>query len=1114
MSSAISNLFEKAALLNDLGFYLDEGNQVYIGGLAGSSISMVAAPYVERNEGTHLFVLNDKEEAAYFQNELTSLLKEKNVYFYPDANRYAYEQEISQDENILLRTEALEALMSSRKIKVIVSYPEALSENVISKKGFTQSSVEVEIGNDVGIEFLQETLFDLGFEQTDFVYRPGQFSIRGGIMDVFSYSNDDPFRLEFFGNEVESIRVFDAYTQLSKKSMHRLKVFPNLHDRKSETQIVPFLKYLGAQAHVWIKDVAFTLEKMNEEYDRAAEKYASLDKADDFIPPDQLYSTGRVLEQNLEDHRVVEFGINRHLEHAHSLFSNQKPQPHFNKNFELLADDLKKNTKAGVKNYIFSSSAHQIERLHAIFDDIDQEVQFETVLFPIHEGFLDLDLKVACYTDHQIFDRYHRFHLKEGYKKNEQALTLKDLTRLKKGDFVVHIDHGHGQYDGLEVIDVNGKKQEAVRILYSGGDLLYLSIHSLHRISRYTSKEGKAPKISKLGSPAWKRLKAKTKKKVKEIAFDLIKLYAERKAKKGFRYSEDSFLQHELEASFLYEDTPDQEKATEDVKTDMEAEAPMDRLICGDVGFGKTEIAIRAAFKAAADGKQVAVLAPTTILTYQHFKTFSKRLENFPVEVDYINRFKSSAQQRESLRKLAEGKTDIIIGTHRLVSNDVKFKDLGMLIVDEEQKFGVAVKDKLKTVKTNVDTLTLTATPIPRTLQFSLMNARDLSSIKTPPPNRLPVQTELKAFSEHVIRDAINYEVARNGQVFFVHNRIQNIQEVAGMVQKFCPNVTIGIAHGQMEGAKLEKVMMQFIQHEFDVLISTSIIESGLDIPNANTIIINQANHFGLSDLHQLRGRVGRSNKKAFCYLLSPPLSSLTKEARQRLKAIAQFSDLGSGFSIAMRDLDIRGAGDLLGGEQSGFISEVGLDVYHKILDEAIQELKENEFKDVFKEELEAKKRLAKDVQIDTDLEFNIPHNYVNQIDERFELYKELSGIENEKSLQEYLERLVDRFGPAPEEVLRMVNLIRLRRVAKEIGFEKVVLKKSRMIAYFPDEEDSPYFQSSQFQHILEHLKTNPREVMMKQKNQKLYLRIERVNDLDVALRKMKNLRREEALAP
>ena len=891
--------------------------------------------------------------------------------------------------------------------------------------------------------------------------------------------------------------------------MSKITIVPNVQDRLITESRESFLDYLPKNSILWIENIEFTADKVDLEYLKANESFDKLEGIIGRLRPEELFIKKTDFLSSLNQFKLVEFkGSSNNADHL--LQFNTKPQPSFHKNFELLIANLKENSSKGIKNIILSDNPKQIERLYSIFEDIEfnladeVKVDFTAITLALHEGFIDDDLKIACYTDHQLFDRYHRFHLKSGYK-NKEAFTLKELYDLSPGDYVTHIDHGIGRFEGLEKIENNGIEQEAIRLSYKNNDLLYISIHSLHRITKYIGKEGTAPVLNKLGTNAWNTLKNRTKKRVKDIAKDLIKLYAERKSATGFQFTPDTYLQHELEASFIYEDTPDQNKATQDVKKDLEQSYPMDRLVCGDVGFGKTEIAIRAAFKVVADSKQVAILVPTTILALQHFKTFSERLRDFPCRVEYINRFKSTKQQHEILAKLKKGDIDILIGTHRLAGKDIEFKDLGLLIIDEEQKFGVAAKEKLKQLKINVDTLTLTATPIPRTLQFSLMGARDLSIINTPPPNRYPVQTEIRLFSEEVIRDGILYEISRGGQVFFVHNRVQNIEDVKAMIERFCPGISIGVAHGQMDGKTLEKRMLEFINGDYDVLLATTIIESGLDIPNVNTIFINDAQNYGLSDLHQLRGRVGRSNKKAFCYLLAPPLSVLTDEARKRLKAIEDFADLGSGFNIAMRDLDIRGTGNMLGAEQSGFISEIGFEMYNQILDEAILELKENEFKDVFKAD-DDKKDFVKDCLIETDMEVMIPDRYISNITERLSLYKELDNAKDEKALDEFREKLIDRFGPLPKQTQELINTVQLRWLAKKIGFERLLLKNKRMTGYFIGNEESPFYQSKIFSEVLRFIQKNPNNCKMKEKNGKLTLSFEKISKVNAALMALQDL--------
>ncbi|MBL4708706.1 MAG: DEAD/DEAH box helicase, partial [Flavobacteriales bacterium] len=872
-------------------------SHVQLLGSAGSLNAFVAYG-ISKNLPIHqFFVLPDKEEAAYFLNDLEALVGERAL-FYPSSYRRAYEVEKTDNANIQLRAEVLNKVSAREQQYFIVSYPEALSEFVVTEKNLQKNTLDISLNDSLGVEFLVETLNEYQFERVDFVGDPGQFSVRGGIIDIYSFANENPYRIEFFGDDIDSIRLFDPATQLSIKKLSKIAILPNVQERMLEEARVSIFEFLPDNTLFWFKDFSISRDRVGQQYTQSKELFDKLDSPLRHMPPEDLFISKDQFIHSALRLNTIEFGLQTYFKQDLKVEFRAAPQPAFNKNFELLSANLNDNSEAGIDNVIVANNAKQIERLYSIFEDIGKEISMETMLLSMHEGFVDNDQKLAVYTDHQIFNRYHRFRLKEGFKRKDQAITLKEIHNLTPGDFIVHIDHGVGKFSGLEKITTDGKTQETIRILYKNQDILYISIHSLHRISKFVSKDGTPPSVDKLGSDAWKKLKQKTKKNVKIIAYDLIKLYAERKEKKGFAFAPDTYMQNELEASFLYEDTPDQYKSTVDVKADMEAETPMDRLICGDVGFGKTEIAIRAAFKAVADSKQVAILVPTTILAWQHYQTFKSRLKDFPAKVDYINRFKTKKEQKETLEKVASGEIDILIGTHRIVGKDVKFNDLGLMIIDEEQKFGVSVKDKLKLFKTNVDTLTLTATPIPRTLQYSLMKARDLSVINTPPPNRQPILTEIRTFNEELIRDAISYEVSRGGQVFFIHNRVQNIQEIAGMIQRLVPDARVLIGHGQLKGEDLEERMMSFINHEYDVLVATTIIESGLDIPNANTILINNSNNFGLSDLHQMRGRVGRSNKKAFCYLMAPPVHNLTEEARKRLTAIEQFSDLGSGFQI------------------------------------------------------------------------------------------------------------------------------------------------------------------------------------------------------------------------
>ena len=1082
----------------------------------GSGASFIAATAFQHIQKTNLLVLADKEEAAYFLNDLENVLGEQNVLFFPASYRMPYEHEEIDNSNILLRAEVLNKINTGKKHICIVTYPEALTEKVVTKTHLTKNTLALKQGEKISIDFISDVLIDYDFNRVDYVVEPGQYSVRGGIVDIFSFSNDNPYRVEFLGNEVDSIRSFDPTSQLSVQKVAYCNIIPNVQTKLLQESRQTFFEFIPENSVIWFKHFQLTVDRIEKAFAQAETSFSKLDSVVAQLPPNELYIHKDVFTKQILGFPVVEFGNHFSLAPTKIITYNFSPQPSFNKNFTFLNDNFKSNLRNGLSNVIFSDTSKQIERLYKIFEDIapkkPEELEiFTPILLSIHEGFIDNELKIACYTDHQIFDRYHRFRLKSSFNKKNEALTLKELKGLNPGDYVTHIDYGVGRYGGLETIEVNGKTQETIRLVYKDYDVVNISIHSLHRIAKYSGKEGAEPKINKLGSNAWATLKQKTKKKVKEIAYDLIQLYAKRKALKGFQFSPDNYMQNELEASFIYEDTPDQIKSTADVKKDMESEWPMDRLVCGDVGFGKTEVAIRAAFKAVCDSKQVAILVPTTILALQHYKTFRDRLKDLPCNVDYINRYKSAKDQKETLEKVEKGEVDILIGTHGIVGKGVKFKDLGLIIIDEEQKFGVAVKDKLKTFKTNVDTLTLTATPIPRTLQFSMMGARDLSVINTPPPNRYPVQTELHTFNEEIIRDAVSFEISRGGQVFFVHNRVQNIMEIAGMIQRLCPDAKVAIGHGQLEGDKLEQVMMDFVEGEYDVLVATTIIEAGLDISNANTIIINQAHMFGLSDLHQMRGRVGRSNKKAFCYLLTTPVSLLTPEARKRLKAIEEFSDLGSGFNIAMRDLDIRGAGNLLGGEQSGFINEIGFEMYQKILDEAIMELRSEheELRDTNvggsqKYTQKQHSQYISDCAIDTDMEILIPDNYVNNITERLNLYRELDDSNTEEQLLKFETSLRDRFGPVPEQAIELIHTIRLRWLAMEIGFEKLLLKNNRMVGYFIPNQNSPYYQSENFTKVLKFVQQNAKLCKMKETNGKLTLSFENIKSIDdatVALR-------------
>ncbi|BDW91725.1 transcription-repair-coupling factor [Flagellimonas marinaquae] len=1111
----ISQLYEQSPALGKLRSAIAQSQsnssarsqKINVKGLVGSSLSFMITDTFKSADLPFLLILNDKEEAAYYLNDLEQLIGEKDVLFYPGSYRRPYQIEETDNANVLLRAEVLNRINSRKKPAVIVTYPDALFEKVVTRKELDKNTQKIKIGDEISLDFLNEVLFEYQFKRVDFVTEPGEFSVRGGIVDVFSFSHDEPYRIEFFGDEVDSIRTFDVETQLSTDKVKKITIIPNVENKFTEEIRESFLKYVSASTVVFAKNLALIYDRIDSLFEKAEESFAKLSQEIKHAKPKELFADSILLKAQLEDYLCVEIGNssvssgaveNQTKELSSATLGttasiiqfNTKPQPSFNKKFDLLIENLNDNRDGGYNNYIFCSTEQQAKRFHDIFDEVDQTVHYQTIIFPLYQGFIDQDLKIACYTDHQIFERYHKFHLKNGYAK-KQAITLKELNKLEIGDYVTHIDHGIGKFGGLQKIDVEGKKQEAIKLIYGDRDILYVSIHSLHKISKYNGKDGAPPKIFKLGSAAWKKLKQKTKARVKKIAFDLIKVYAKRRLEKGFQYAPDSYLQHELEASFIYEDTPDQEKSTQDVKKDMESERPMDRLICGDVGFGKTEVAIRAAFKAVDNGKQVAVLVPTTILAFQHSRTFKERLKEMPVTVDYLNRFRTAKEKKDVLERLAEGKIDIIIGTHQLVNKNVQFKDLGLLIVDEEQKFGVAVKEKLRSIKENVDVLTLTATPIPRTLQFSLMAARDLSVINTPPPNRYPIESQVIRLNEEVIRDAVSYEIQRGGQVFFIHNRIENIKEVAGMLQRLVPDAKIGIGHGQMEGKKLESLMLSFMNGEFDVLVSTTIIESGLDVTNANTIFIHNANNFGLSDLHQMRGRVGRSNKKAFCYFITPPYEVMTPEARKRIEALEQFTDLGSGFNIAMKDLEIRGAGDLLGGEQSGFINEIGFETYQKILSEAIDELKENEFKELYEEvEGDKEKVYVKEMQLDTDFELLFPDDYINNITERLNLYTQLNSVEDEVGLQKFEAQLVDRFGELPEPAVDLMNSVRIKWIATHIGLEKVIMKKGKFIGYFIADQQSSFYQSPTFTKVLQYAQTHPQLVKLKEKQTRNGLRL------------------------
>ncbi len=1065
---------------------------VQLKGLVGSSLSFVLANAFTKADAPFLLIFNDKEEAAYYLNDLELIIGEKDVLFYPGSYRRPYQIEETNNANVLLRAEVLNRINSRKKPAVIVTYPDALFEKVVTRKELDKNTLKIQLDDTLSLDFLNEVLFEYKFKRVDFVTEPGEFSVRGGIVDVFSFSHDEPYRLEFFGDEVDSIRTFDVETQLSTEKVKKITIVPNVANKFLEEKRESFLGYISDKTIVFAKNTSLLFNRLDDFFEKAQEAFTKLSDEIKHAEPEELFLHGTAFKKQLKGFGLIALGTtsSNGSSHPQEIAFETTPQPSFNKKFELLIQNLNEFHAVGFENYICCASKQQARRFNDIFEEISEKVHYKTIVFPLHQGFIAKDLKLVCYTDHQIFERYHKFHLKNGYAK-KQAITLKELNKLEIGDYVTHIDHGIGKFGGLQKIDVEGKKQEAIKLMYGERDILYVSIHSLHKISKFNGKDGAPPKIYKLGSGAWKKVKDKTKSRVKKIAFNLIKLYAKRRLEKGFQYDPDSYLQNELEASFIYEDTPDQGTATADIKKDMESERPMDRLICGDVGFGKTEVAIRAAFKAVDNGKQVAILVPTTILAFQHHRTFTERLKEMPVTVDYLNRFRTAKERKETLEKLEAGKVDIIIGTHQLVNQKVKFRDLGLLIVDEEQKFGVAVKDKLKSIKENVDVLTLTATPIPRTLQFSLMAARDLSVITTPPPNRYPIESNVIGFNEETIRDAVAYEIERGGQVFFIHNRIENIKEVAGMIQRLVPDAKIGIGHGQMEGKKLETLMLSFINGEFDVLVSTTIVESGLDVSNANTIFINNANNFGLSDLHQMRGRVGRSNKKAFCYFITPPYESMTNDARKRIEALEQFTELGSGFNIAMKDLEIRGAGDLLGGEQSGFINEIGFETYQKILAEAIEELKENEFKDLYEEvEGQKEKIFVKETQMDSDFELLFPDDYINNITERLNLYTELNQVKEELALKKFEAQLIDRFGELPSQAEDLLNSVRIKWIANSIGIEKVVMKQDKLIGYFIADQQSEFYQTAAFTKVLKYVQSHPQLCTMKEKKTRNGLRL------------------------
>lgn len=1108
MAKTVLQLYKETPQIKHLTHLISnqEGN-IYTEGLTASARAVIQASC--RATGTHIVIASDRDSAAYLYHDLTQLVGEEPIFFLPSSYKRGADNGEQDPQNILMRTETLSMLLSNveKPGTYIVTYPEAVTEKVISSQQLNDNTLKIAVGDRIDLSFTLEILNEYHFERVDFVFEPGQYAVRGSIIDIFSFSDENPYRIDFFGDEVDSIRSFDLESQLSKERLTNIVIVPNINDSSRIKEMMPLSQALPQRCTIWVESPSFVIDMMNDTLERIAKSNSKREKEDQISLAS--FCKGDELISHLKRQTVIVYGSKNELKTTNVVKFDISPQPVFHKNFDLLEDNLREKIKESYSIYILSDNARQLDRLRTIISDRGAGVNYHEENIALHEGFIDNDLRVCFYTDHQIFERYHKFTLRtDNTRIAQQSISLRELSKLNPGDYVVHADHGIGKFGGLVHTEVNGKPQEAIRLIYRDNDTLLVSIHSLHRISKYKSKDSTPPSVHKLGTGAWQRLKDKTKSKVKDIARELIALYAKRKAEPGFRFSADSYLQTELEASFIYEDTPDQYKATQALKADMESDSPMDRLVCGDVGFGKTEVAIRAAFKAVTDNKQVAVLVPTTILAFQHYNTFKERLADFPCNISYVSRLRKPKDVKQALKDLEEGKTDIIIGTHRLVAKDVKFKDLGLLIIDEEQRFGVSVKEKLRALRVNVDTLTLTATPIPRTLQFSLMGARDLSILNTPPSNRQPIITELHTFNDDVIREAIEFETQRNGQVFIINNRIQNIYELEKRINQILPKIKTVVAHGQMDGTTLENVMLDFISGEYDVLIATTIIESGLDIPNANTIIINNAHQFGLSELHQLRGRVGRSNKKAFCYLLAPPASTLTQDARRRLKIIEEFSDLGSGFNIAMQDLDIRGAGDVLGGEQSGFISDIGYETYQRILNEALLEIKETEYHDVFEEELaQSSREFVGDFNIETDEEMRFPEEYISNVAERMELYRSLDNIDSDQELTRFRENLIDRFGTIPEAGERLFTVVKIRRICKTLGIEKIVFKNNLLYLYLVSNKESAFYQSPLFTRILAWLQSNPKRAKMTEGRDKLYITIKQVKSTDEVLDIVNNIK-------
>ena len=1086
--------------------YKKERATVHLKELVGGALSFYAAAAAAKTGGVHVFVAEDRDAAAYLMNDFYNLLDEKQVYFFPSSYKRSVAYGAEDAQGVVQRTAAMNAVKGFTKGYLIVcTYPEALAERVADAETLRRDTIAVKVGDSISIAVLEDALVDANFTRVDFVYEPGQYSVRGGIVDVFSFSESKPYRIDFFGDEVDSIRRFNISSQLSADKLDRVEIIPNLNAGDGAAK-VSFVQFAGDAAAYWFYDADYVLRRVN---DIRRKTLADMERPEEI---DRLMTSRNALLGDLANCRMLALRDNLPERPATAAVEfDTAPQPKFNKNFEMLADDMIRNSLRGYATYILSENKVQVERLENIFHQIGRgQAAVRSLSVTLHEGFVDNDLKLCLYTDHQIFDRYQRYRINGEIRRDEQ-MTVAELNQLRPGDYVVHIDHGVGRFDGLVKIAAgDGRMQEAIKLVYKDGDVLFVNVHSLHRISRYKSGDGEPPKVYKLGNGAWQKLKNATKKAVKDISRELIALYAKRKASKGYAFSHDSYLQHELEASFRWEDTPDQQSATAAIKKDMESDQPMDRLVCGDVGFGKTEVAIRAAFKAAVDGKQVAVLVPTTILALQHYRSFSERLRNFPVRVEYLNRTKTAKEVSQIRADLEAGRIDILIGTHKILGKQIVFRDLGLLIIDEEQKFGVAAKEKLTQLAVNVDTLTLTATPIPRTLQFSLMGSRDLSVISTPPPNRQPIVTESHVFSEEIIRDAVETELARGGQVYFVHNRVEDLMTMQGLITRICPKARVGVGHGKMPAEKLERLIMDFIYGEFDVLVATTIVENGIDIPNANTIIVNNAQNFGLSDLHQLRGRVGRSNQKAYCYLLSPPDELLSSDARRRLRAIEEFSDLGSGFNIAMQDLDIRGAGNLLGAEQSGFIADIGFETYQKIMNEAIAELRAEGLHvaglNDSEQEVVEQLRYIDDAHIEIEVEAGLPDSYVAQQAERLKLYRELDSTKDEEALLAFGERLVDRFGPLPRETEELLNVVRLRWEAIRLGMERVKVKNGLMIVHFVGEQDSPYYKSDTFMDLLRKVTQNPGRFVLKQHNNRLAMTVRNVKDIEDAYKTLQQL--------